>query len=110
MRKPKAVKKAPGAQPSKPLTQEQFEKFLSLATALSPENLCCDGELPQSQVRRRAKRLLGQWATAEREVGRKVTENEVWDRVLKGVEVVTSETGRRDECRVEEVQASRGPV
>ncbi len=33
--------------------------FQKIDCDLSPENLCCDGELPMAQVRRKAKMLRG---------------------------------------------------
>ena len=60
------------------ITAEQREKFLTLACRLSPENLCCDGEISAAQARRKAKVLNRQWKELEGEVGRKVSEDEVW--------------------------------
>lgn len=54
------------------------EKFLNLACQLSPENLTCDGELSQRQVRARYSALTKEWKCLEKQVGRKVTEDEVW--------------------------------
>lgn len=54
------------------------EKFLDLACDLSPENLTCDGELPRSKVLQRLERLRREWAGLEKEIGRKVSEDEVW--------------------------------
>ncbi len=101
MPNPKIVKKvspAPAQKPfgfaqDKPLTPEQFEKFLTLATSLSPENLSCDGELPPAEIRRKVRWLSREWASAEREVGRKVTEDEVWDRVVKEGEAANMKRG-----------------
>ena len=53
--------------------------FGELAGELSPENLCCDGELPPHQVRAKAKRLWAAWANLEEIYGRKVDEGEAWD-------------------------------
>jgi len=46
---------------------------------LSPENLSADGELPQSAVKKRKRFLLSEWRKLEREVGRVVTEDDVWE-------------------------------
>tara|TARA_R110000744_G_scaffold1721_1_gene6153 strand:+ start:564 stop:710 length:147 start_codon:yes stop_codon:yes gene_type:complete len=46
---------------------------------LSPENLSADGELPQLAVRKRKRFLLSEWKKLEREVGRVVTEDDVWE-------------------------------
>ena len=90
---PAPMQKPFGFAQDKPLTPEQFEKFLTLATALSPENLSCDGELPQAEIRRKVKKLSREWMAAEREMGRKVTEDEIWDRVMKEGEAATQERG-----------------
>jgi hypothetical protein len=59
-------------------TVAQWQEFLNLTAQLSPENLTCDGELSRSQVVQKKRRLDAQWATLEKTVGRKVTEDEVW--------------------------------
>lgn len=61
------------------MTKLQKQTFLRLASQLSPENLSCDGELPRYRVRSKYARLMKEWKALEREVGRKVTEDEVWD-------------------------------
>jgi hypothetical protein len=60
------------------LTKDQFDAFLNLASALSPENLHCDGEITQAQAARKYKALKKQWSALEKEVGRTVTEDELW--------------------------------
>jgi hypothetical protein len=43
-----------------PLSQENVDKLVDrLSCQLSPENLCCDGELPMREVRARAKLYNG---------------------------------------------------
>lgn len=43
-----------------PLTQTDVDKLVDrLSAQLSPENLCCDGELPMREVRARAKLYHG---------------------------------------------------
>jgi predicted transcriptional regulator len=59
------------------LTIDLKRKFSSLASALSPENLSCDGELSRQQVQRKKAALMKQWGALEREAGRRVTETEV---------------------------------
>lgn len=61
------------------MTDNQKDQFIRLVSALSPENLTCDGELPRHQVREREVRLRNQLEVLEREVGRKVSEHEVED-------------------------------
>lgn len=60
------------------ITIEDKAEFLNLASALSPENLHCDGEISRSAAMAKKRKLDAQWAALERKVGRKVTENETW--------------------------------
>lgn len=60
------------------ITTEQRREFLDLACQLSPENLCCDGMVSMAQARRRAHFIREKWARLEKEVGRRVDEDEVW--------------------------------
>lgn len=64
------------------MTNEQKQAFLRLATALSPENLFCDGEVSIQEGKRRARRIVKEWRALEKKVGRRVSESEVWDGVL----------------------------
>ncbi|MEN6379726.1 MAG: hypothetical protein ABFD15_09130 [Methanofastidiosum sp.] len=65
------------------MNKETLQKFLNLACQLSPENLCCDGELSREETNRRYRELMRQWKALEKEVGKKVTENEVFSEALK---------------------------
>jgi hypothetical protein len=58
---------------------EVMQHVLRLYVNLSPENLSCDGELPPSQVARRAANLRGQLKACFRELGRAVTEEQAYD-------------------------------
>lgn len=60
------------------ITREQKRKFLDLSCSLSPENLYCDGEISMAQARRRFHTIRGMWDDLERQVGRRVSEDEVW--------------------------------
>jgi len=60
------------------LTAEQVRKFQRIAGALSPENLWRDGEATRSQAVATRQRLEAEWRALEAEVGRKVSESEVW--------------------------------
>lgn len=60
------------------ISKEVWQQFVRLASNLSPENLSCDGELSRAQVRKRYTELTRQWKALEKQVGRQVTENEVW--------------------------------
>lgn len=48
-------------------------------TTLSPENLCCDGELRGRAVMEKKRRLLADLARLQREIGYNVTEMEAFD-------------------------------
>lgn len=61
-----------------PLPDELYAEFLDLASQLEPENLTCDGELDATLVEQRRRRLLRKWHVLERKVGRRVTQEEVW--------------------------------
>lgn len=62
-----------------PEEQDLLQKIFNVYTELSPENLCCDGELPPSQVKRRYadcyRRLNGLFKT----LGRSVSEDEIYN-------------------------------
>jgi len=55
------------------------EKFMYLTGELSPENLCCDGELSRTAVAKKHADIMRAWRACEKEFGRKVSEDEVWD-------------------------------
>lgn len=60
------------------LTLDIKRKFLNLASALSPENLSCDGELSYSAIVAKKRKLMQEWAELEAQVGRNVNELETW--------------------------------
>ena len=62
------------------MNQELQGKFLDLACGLSPENIWMDGEATKAQARKRTSDLLKQWKALELIVGRRVSEDEVWER------------------------------
>lgn len=53
-------------------------KFSSLVSQLSPENLSCDGELTQAQIKFRKQTIKKEWEYLEMKLGRKVTEDDVY--------------------------------
>jgi len=67
------------------LSPEIQKKFLELACDLSPENLTCDGELSRSRVNQKLRLLKAAWKALEKQVGRQVTEDEVWKAARQGV-------------------------
>lgn len=64
------------------LSVSQLERFMRIVNALSPENLHCDGEISRAQARRKAAGLRAQWKALEAEVGRAVSEDEVWNQFV----------------------------
>jgi len=59
-------------------TQEIMDDFDGLSCRLSPENLCCDGEISRTQVNARLAQIKREWKILEKEIGHKVTEDEVF--------------------------------
>lgn len=50
--------------------QDIINRLASIECALSPENLCCDGELPRSEVNRRFRKLNTEKVKLEKQLGR----------------------------------------
>jgi hypothetical protein len=48
------------------------EAFLSLENELSPENLCCDGEISHSQAMAKKAKIMKLWTALEGYIGQKV--------------------------------------
>lgn len=61
-----------------------LNRFIHLASELSPENLSCDGELSRAETNSKYNKLMREWRNLEKEVGRVVSEDEVWSKVLAG--------------------------
>jgi len=61
----------------KDLRVEVREGFEKLANEFSPENLCCDGELSNGQVRVKIRALNKQWKALQAVAGRAVSLGEV---------------------------------
>ncbi len=61
------------------MTEEIRKRFQSLACQLSPENLCCDGELSPEETNKRYKELIIEWKNLEIEAGETVSEETVWN-------------------------------
>lgn len=65
-----------------PETEEELMKALDvLCCELSPENLCCDGEISRSAAMKKASALRAEWKEIEKKLGRKVSEEEVYSAV-----------------------------
>lgn len=60
------------------MTNELLNAFMNLAGRLSPENLHCDGEISNTEARRRERVIRAEWRALEKTLGRKVSEDEVW--------------------------------
>lgn len=60
------------------LAPNMLEYFMTLACALSPENLHCDGEISLAEANRKYVDLMRKWRAAERVVGHAVHEDDVW--------------------------------
>jgi hypothetical protein len=60
------------------MNEALWAEFNRLSNELSPENLCCDGELPPAAVRRKHKALMKEWAALEKKAGCKVSEDDVY--------------------------------
>ena len=65
------------------ITDELFDKFFALLTALEPENLYMDGEATEQVAISREKALWRQWKFLERYVGKEVTEQDIWNMHLQ---------------------------
>lgn len=51
--------------------------FSQLANALSPENLCGDGEYTRAQAKARQKNIMAEWESLEKAAGGKVEMGEL---------------------------------
>lgn len=63
----------------KDLSDEKKQPFLNLLARLSPENLCCDGEISKHEVNQRYRQIMREWRILEVQLGFKVLQNEVED-------------------------------
>jgi len=63
------------------ISGELIDQFDELLNQLSPENLHCDGEISNAEADRKYTRLIKKWRALEKIVGRKVSEDEIWNAV-----------------------------
>jgi hypothetical protein len=56
-----------------------LKQFADLASRLEPESLHCDGEISNAEADRKYRRLMREWKKLEKQVGRTVTEQEIWE-------------------------------
>ena len=80
---PKFVRFAEGAQPVavKRPDSEILREIRACYSALSPENLSCDGELPWAMVAKRRRDLEARLSTLQRELGRPASEGAAYSAV-----------------------------
>ena len=62
---------------------EIMQWFSRLCGELSPENLCCDGELSGAPLAQKKRELDAAWRYLEGKLGRKMTEDEVYAREMR---------------------------
>ncbi len=72
---------ATGTPTPKRAEKDIMKDIAGVYNQLSPENLCCDGELPASQVAIRRARLMTELRQLQAELGRTVTEEEAFQNV-----------------------------
>jgi hypothetical protein len=65
------------------VSDEMMGKFARLENEFSPENLTCDGELSNAQVKKKYGMLMREWKALEKEVGHKISRNEVDDWMME---------------------------
>jgi len=58
---------------------EIMKDFVDLSCLMSPENISCDGECSQAEVNRKWRKLSKKWHKLESELGRPMSEMEVFD-------------------------------
>ena len=61
------------------LTKEQKQEFISLAYALEPENLYCDGERSESEATVVYTQLIKKWKALQKKAGVIVNRSEPFD-------------------------------
>ncbi len=59
-------------------THPLFPSFDSLCCRLSPENLCCDGEISRAETNRRAAQIKREWKALEKQLGGTVTMEDMY--------------------------------
>lgn len=60
------------------LSDADLQRFVDIATDLSPENLTCDGEAPIAFVRQRRAELVRNWKQLEKRLGVQIEVDDVW--------------------------------
>ena len=65
------------------MDNETYNKFAALVCRLSPENLHCDGECSRAEVIRRHNQIMREWRMLETEMGRKVTQEEIENKMMQ---------------------------
>jgi hypothetical protein len=55
-----------------------YRMFLEIAKAMADDSLDNDGEFSNEDAQKRQRRLDSDWKYLERQLGRKVTQQEIW--------------------------------
>ena len=76
------------------MNKEQRQKFEFLVGALEPENIYEDGEISVEEGDLKYEQLMKQWRLVEKELGRKVTEDEIWKHSESGTYFFEDETDK----------------
>lgn len=64
-------------------SEDIIDDLRDVEIALSPENLCCDGEASQSQMRTKFRKLTAKKSKLVKELGREATFDELWGRWMR---------------------------
>ena len=76
------------------MNKEQRQKFEFLVGALEPENIYEDGMISDDEGDLKYEQLMEQWRLVEKELGRKVTEAEIWKHSESGTYFFEDETDK----------------
>ena len=60
---------------------EIYSWFYNLLNELSPENLCCDGELSTTAVNKKQKKINREWRQLETLIGHRVNDEMIYNQV-----------------------------
>jgi hypothetical protein len=59
------------------IPEKIYQKFETLCGQLSPEVLCCDGEISPAEAQMRAIKIRREWKALEKKIGRKVSQEQI---------------------------------
>jgi len=72
------------------LAEADFNNFMRISSALSPENLSWDGERSPQEIKKAAASLRKEWAALEEKCGFRVNDFLLWNRVRGGCHTPSS--------------------